>query len=133
MIVIAFANESTCLDMKLGTQTTTGWLRLRSLMTVLCVSVFVLSGVVHSICCVDGPAGTATQMSTQTDGDTSNAPGALELPDGTHCHGCASASLPLVELAISPSHAAGALTPPQHDALTASQLQFDPPPPKTLT
>ena len=119
--------------MKLGTQSTTGWHRLRRWMTVVCVSVFVLSGVVHSICCVDGPVAAATQMSALADSDTSDSPGALELPDGTHCHGCASASLPLVELAISPSHAAGALTPPQHDALTANQLQFEPPPPKTLT
>jgi hypothetical protein len=120
--------------MNLGTQSTTGWHRLRRWMTVLCVSVFVLSGIAHSIYCTDGPVGAASShVSALADSDASDAPGAVELPDGTHCHGCATASLPLIEQSNHPLSATSSLPPPQHDALTAIQLQFDPPPPKTLT
>ena len=102
----------------------------RRWIAMLCVSLFVYSGYAHSTCGLQPCTPThAALVSSDVSGDTSHDPATPAL-DGTHCHGCAAVSVPLVAQAL---HIAAVVAKPAMiatDELLASDRQFDPPPPK---
>jgi hypothetical protein len=102
----------------------------RRWIAMLCVSLFVYSGYVHAACDAQSSAHTqAVQISSDASGDTSDSP-AVPALDGTHCHVCAAAALPLASQSLSIAAVAEKPAMAPTDELSASDRQFDPPPPK---
>jgi hypothetical protein len=102
----------------------------RRWIAMLCVSLFVYSGYAHSACCLQTSAHThAVQISSDAPGGTSDSP-AIPALDGTHCHVCAAAALPLATQALSIAAVVEKPAMAPTDELSASDRQFDPPPPK---
>ena len=88
------------------------------------------SGFAHSACCLQTSASThAVQTSNDASGDTSDNP-AVPALDGTHCHGCTAVAVPLVTQTLSIAAVVSKPAMTATDELSASDRQFDPPPPK---
>lgn len=97
---------------------------------MLCVSLFVYSGYAHAGCDLQPTAHShAIQISSDALGDTSDSP-AVPALDGTHCHGCTAAAVPLATQALSIALVIAKPAMAATDELLATDRQFDPPPPK---
>jgi hypothetical protein len=120
--------------MKLFCTTTQGQAPVRRWVAALLLSLFVLSGFLHSITHVDAGTSAASLSSVQmvAGGDTADDDGQPGTLDVAHCHGCAAASLPEVGQVDPSSDISGALISLLSGILTPSQRQFDTPPPKAL-
>jgi hypothetical protein len=97
---------------------------------MLCVSLFIFTGFVHSIDAQQTSGGvSSTELAVNDLGDRSDTPENPTLHDA-HCHSCASA---MISVVAHGSPIAIVLTKPDMDLadkLLASDRQYDTPPPK---
>lgn len=105
----------------------------RRWIAVFCVTLFVFSGVVHSMQHFDAVATNAvTEVAADSSGDGSDTP-AKAATGLEHCHGCATTSLPVIEGPALPRSSTLKVPLPLAFALSGIERHFDPPPPKALT
>lgn len=103
---------------------------LRRWIAVLCVSLFVFSGYAHSACFVEAAAPAhVVQITNDLSGDTSDDP-TTSSADGAHCHGCTVAAMPMDSQALSFSALVWKPVAALTEELSATDRQFEPPPPK---
>jgi hypothetical protein len=104
---------------------------VRRWIAAVCVCLFVIGGYAHSTCFVQtGAAVQSVEVSGDLHGGTSDNPAAPTFDGEQHCHGCTAAAMPIAGRALT---RAGVVAKPLLAAtneLSASDLQFDPPPPK---
>ncbi len=97
---------------------------------MLCVSLFIFTGFLHSVDSVQlGGNVQATELAFSDFGDRSDAP---EVPsvDGSHCHGCAAAVISVSAQCLAVAVLPAKLDMARVDELLAIDRQFEPPPPK---
>ena len=105
----------------------------RRWVAVICVSLFMFSGIAHSMQHFDAVApNVVTVAAADSSGDASDA--TKKAATGLeHCHGCSATSLPAIDGPAIPRSSALEIPLPLAVALSGIHRPFDPPPPKSLT
>jgi hypothetical protein len=104
---------------------------IRRWIAILCVSLFVFTGIAHSTSIHFTVEPTKVVSVDGADaGDNSDDPSHA---GAAHCHACAVVSLANAEPVLVHSSAAGPLIWANHPALRSNHRLFDTPPPKSLT
>ena len=107
---------------------------IRRWLAVLCVSVFVFSGFLHTIQHVEAAASTAVaEISAGGPDDGSTVPEKPAAKAGEHCCGCATAAVPVMLHQAGPCFVVTEAGSKAASPLTDHASPYDPPPPKTLT
>lgn len=104
---------------------------IRRWIAILCVSLFVFTGLAHSTC-VHFTADNAKLTSTGG-ADTGDSDDNTPMVGAGHCFACAAASLAVAEPALMLAGAAAPLIWAQPPVLRSNHQLFDTPPPKSLT
>lgn len=97
---------------------------------MLCVSLFIFTGFLHSIDSLQlGGSVQATELAFSDFGDQSDTPESPSL-DGSHCHGCAAAVISVATQSFPTAIVSNKPDMAGVDELLAIDRQFEPPPPK---
>lgn len=107
--------------------------KFRRWLAVLCVSLFVFSGFLHTIQHVEAAANSAVAEMSVSGTDDGDAGPDKPAASAEHCCGCAPAAMPLALHTQGPCMTSTGVEPMPVALLAEHPARHDPPPPRTLT